>query len=228
MKKILYVLLVGLFSCACSGNTCYQVFYNGELAEERYYENGILKSIVAHNCSDTKDSIVFDGAIRGFHLINNKYVSNDSMPFYKFYYPDFDYSLHRNEIYSYIDSRILLEGVLWSLASIDNELKTKAISKIITRDASSIILEYQNLDTRCLLNGMFQLFNTEELKNIKVLIKDRALVKLILSGENIEKRILFEYFNGILYKEKIYYYNKGENESCYYEEYSFLKKVIST
>ena len=224
MRKFLFVFIFILIYSACYSRICYRVLYNGKLIEERNYEDGSLKSIVAYNLSDTKDSIVYDGEIKSYHYDGKNYSLADSSPYSNYYYPDFDKSICNNYICRVIKSRVLLENIIWSLASIDNEVlldSTFLSSKRITKKgASNYSIEYKNLNVQCQLYGIFQTYNTEKLKSLKIVIKNGLLIKLLFKGEETDQIVLFDYFNNILQKEKIYFYKKGEYQPTYVEEYS--------
>lgn len=229
MKKILLVFMVTFIfiGSACSSKICYRVSYNGNLIEERNYENGILKSIIAYNLSDTKDSIVYDGEIKLFNYIGDDYSLSESSPFSKYYYPDFDKSVCDNYVYGLIKSNVLLENVIWALASIDDKVMSSGActssNRIIKGNASNYCIEYKNLNTQCQLPGIFQTFNTEKLRSLKIVIKNGLLKKMFFKGEETDKRVLFDYSDGFLQKEKIYYYTKGESKPQYMEQYAFSR-----
>ena len=217
-----------MVNSVCSGSNCYRVLYNGSLIEKRYYEDGVLKSIVAYNLSDTKDSIIYDGGIKCFHFSGNEYVDKDPFASKKHYDPYFDKSLGQSHIYNTVRSQILLEDVLWSLASIDSEITLDSIrmsqNRIITEEASGCSIEYRDLNTQCQLYGLFQTYNTEKLESVKAIIKDGCLIKLLFVGEKTNKTVVFEYLNDCLYKEKVYYYNRGVEDCLFSEEYCYIRK----
>lgn len=223
MKGVFFLLFILFVTNEYSHS--YRVFYNGKLIEERNYEDGNLSSIVAYNLSDTKDSIIYDDEIKCYHYSNNRYVSVNPFSFQKYYYSNFDKSLSQNHIYYIIKYHTLLEDVLWSLALIDNEVAVDSArfsqNRIITEEEFSCSIEYKNLDVQCQLYGMFQTYNTEILKSIKVFIKNGFLTKMIFVGENTKKIVVFEYINDRLFKEMLYYYNNENDDICYSEEYCF-------
>lgn len=226
MRKIIYIIIVVFVVSSCAPKTYYKVFFDGNLIENRYYVKGRLKSVVAYNLSDTKDSIIYNGYLESFHWDNNEYVGKDANILEKFYQPDFDNSLRNNYIYRIIKSHTLLESIIWSLACLDNEIineRTNVYRKrIITKKASDIIVEYTNIDSQSLFNGyLFQTYNTEKLKHVRVYVNDGFLKKILFIGKNINKTVLFEYENNVLCKEKIIYYNNGVES--YSEEFSFVK-----
>ena len=141
MKKLLYFLIISFINCACYNGVYYQVFLNGNLIEDRYYEHGLLKSIVAYNISDTKDSIIYDGEIKNYHFYNKKYAIDSTFVFQKYFLSSFDQSIQGNLIYRMVKNHVLLEDILWSLATIDNEFIKGDISsiknRIITTDQSN-------------------------------------------------------------------------------------------
>ena len=221
MRKFVFVFILILIYSACYSKICYRVLYNGELIEERNYEDGSLKSIVAYNLSNTKDSVVYDGEIKSYHYNGKNYHLVDPFPYSKYYYPNFDKSICNNYIYSVIKSRVLLENIIWSLASIDNEVLLDISSKrIIKESASNYSIEYKNLNVQCQLYGFFETYNNEKLRSLKIVIKNGLLIKILLMGEETNQVVLFDYSNNILQKEKIYYYKKGEYKPIYVEEYS--------
>lgn len=225
MKNSILTIISFIIFSSCCGKVCYTVSYNGNLIEERYYKGDKLESITAFNLSDSKDSIVYDGQIQFFHYHKQKYIPNSSFPFNNYYYADFDRSLRQNMIYRMIKSQILLENVLWSLATLDNEVDLDTIQKkIILDDSSSFIFEYRNINTQCQLYGPFQTYNSEKLNYVKVVIRDGYLMKLFLKGEETDIIVFFEYTNGIISKEKINFYDSGEKECRYYEEYDYNRK----
>ena len=228
MKNVWIIFFFFFVNISCSGSNCYRVLYNGSLIEERNYENGELKSIVAYNLSDTKDSIMYDGGIKCFHFLGNEYVDEDPFAFQKYYNSYFDKSLSQNLIYSTVESHVLLEDVLWSLASIDCEMALDSVrlsqNRIITEEASGYSIEYKKLDAQCQLYGLFQTYNTEKLESVKAIIKDGCLIKLLFVGEKTNKTVVFEYLNDCLYKVKICYYGRGVEDCLFSEEYCYIRK----
>lgn len=229
MKKILYFLIIPFINCACSESICYQVFYNGNLIENRYYEHELLKSIVAYNISNTKDSIIYDGDIKNYHFYDNKYSIDSLFVFKKYYYSSFDQSIQGNHIYRMVKSHVLLEDVFSSLSTIDNELTngstTSKKNRIITTDHSNYCIEYNNLNGQFQLYGLFDINDElkDILKSVKVIISDGYLNKLNIVGEKTRKTVIFKYENGSLSKVIINYYYKEEKEPSYSEEYYFKK-----
>lgn len=213
--------MIACVTCSCAPKTYYKVFRDGNLIEDRYYVKGRLKSIVAHNLSDTKDSIVYNGKIECYHWDDGEYISKEAYILEKFYYPDFDNSLRNHNIYRIITSHFLLENIMWSLASIDDETSNN-INRNITKDASHCTVEYSNINTQCqLYDYLFQTYNTEILKQIKLFVDNGFLRKILLVGESTSKTVLFEYENNALFKEKIFYYKDGVEN--YNEEFTFIK-----
>lgn len=226
LNKVVVLMTMMVVIVSCAPKTYYKVFFDGNLIENRYYVKGRLKSVVAYNLSNTKDSIIYNGSLESFHWDNNEYVGKDANIFEKFYYPDFNNSLRNDYIYRIIKSHTLLENIIWSLACLDNEIINDSTNvyrkRIITKKASDIIVEYTNIDSQSLLYGyLFQTYNTEKLKHVKVFVNDGFLKKILFIGENINKTVLFEYENNVLCKEKIIYYNNGVEN--YSEEFSFVK-----
>lgn len=66
MKKVYILLFICFVNNAFSQNNSYRVFYNGKLIEEWNYEDGNIRSIVAYNLSDTKDSIIYNNGMNAF------------------------------------------------------------------------------------------------------------------------------------------------------------------
>ena len=225
MKKIYILLFICFVNNAFTQNNSYRVFYNGKLIEEWNYEDGNIRSIVAYNLSDTKDSIIYNNGMKCFHYSKNRYVPVDTFSFQKYYYSNFDKSLSQNHIYYIIKYHTLLEDVLWSLALIDNEVAVDSArfsqNRIITEEEFSCSIEYKNLDVQCQLYGLFQTYNSEMLKSVKVFVKDGRLNKMMFVGENTNKIVVFEYTNDCLCKEKVYFYNNENEDISCYEEYCF-------
>lgn len=230
---LVYLLIITFIICACSDKIlysdkiCYQVFYNGDLIEDRHYEHGLLKSIVAYSHSDTKDSIIYDGEIKNYHYYNNKYSIDSLFIYGKYYQSDFDQSLQENHIYRIVKNHVLLEDILWSLALIDNASTKSGINsikkRIITADQSNFSIEYNNLEGQFRLYGLFDTFNTETLQSVKLKITEGFLTEVVLTGDETRKKAIYEYKNGYLYKEKVYSYNIVEKECNYYEEYYYKR-----
>ncbi len=226
MRKFLFVFMVAFINSACANNICYQVLYNGNLIEEKNYEGEMLKSIIAYNLSDNKDSIVYDGGeIKSFHYNGNEYCPYVHSPLNNFYYPDFDKSICDNPVYELIKSRVLLENVIWSLVFIDNEVMSDSTNllsnRIINGDASNCSIDYKLINAHYQLPGVFQSYKVEKLKSLKIVIKDGLLTKLLLEGEETYKKVLFDYSNNTLQKEKIYHYQEGNSIPAYLEEYDY-------
>lgn len=234
MKQLLIILLSAFTCCACSKSTIYQVKCDDRLIEKRNYQNGKLQSIVAYNCTDTKDSIIFKDEVVWFHYGNNGFSLEKDVPFQKFYYPCFDKSLGDRAIYRMVKSQILLEDVLWSLAAIDDELNS---GHMLLSDNKRIVamndvcnIEYTNIDSNIMLYGLFELYNTEILHSLKILIKEGLLYKLIFTGEKTRQVVDFEYENSILAKEKIYFYDIRTSKCSFTQDYSFesARQVINS
>ena len=225
MKQLLIILLSAFTCCACSKSTIYQVKCDDRLIEKRNYQNGKLQSIVAYNCTDTKDSIIFKDEVVWFHYGDNGFSLEKDVPFQKFYYPCFDKSLGDRAIYRMVKSQILLEDVLWSLAAIDDELNS---GHMLLSDNKRIVamndvcnIEYTNIDSNIMLYGLFELYNTEILHSLKILIKEGLLYKLIFTGKKTRQVVDFEYENSILAKEKIYFYDIRTGKCSFTQDYSF-------
>ena len=222
---ILIILLSAFTCCACSKSAIYQIKCDDRLIEKRNYQNGKLQSIVAYNCTDTKDSIIFKDEVVWFHYGDNGFSLEKDVPFQKFYYPCFDKSLGDRDIYRMVKSQILLEDVLWSLAAIDDELNS---DHILLSDNKRIVamndvcnIEYTNIDSNIMLYGLFELYNTEILHSLKILIKEGLLYKLIFTGEKTRQVVDFEYENSILAKEIIYFYDIRTGKCSFTQDYSF-------
>jgi hypothetical protein len=223
-----FVFLLTFIKSFCAADSiCYLVSYNGHLIEEKNYEDGTLKSIVTYCLSETKDSVVYDGEIKTFHHDGNKYLPSDSLPFCN-YYQDFDKSINDNSVYSLIKSKVLLENVIWSLASIDDEIMQNSAGSLSNRtikgNASDCSIEYKNLNKQYVLSGIFQTYNSERLQSLKIVIKDGLLIKIFFKGEFTDEMVSFEYSNSVLRREKIYYYKNGNSKPTYLEGYCFNVK----
>lgn len=214
---------------ACYSKKCYRVLYNGNLIEERNYEKGVLKNIVVYNLSESKDSIVYDGELKSYRYNGNDYSPNDNFPFNKYYYPDFDKSIYDNYLYGMIKSRVLLENIMWSLASMDNEIVSDSTglfsncNRIIKGGGCKWSIEYKNINIQCYSSGILQTYNIEKLQSLKIIIKNGALIKLLFKGEKTDKKVSFDYSNNHLQKEIIKYYEKGMSKPIYTEEYRFIQ-----
>ena len=119
----------------------------------------------------------------------------------------------------------MLESLLWSLASIDEEVSSDSIwltkNRRITYEAGNSVITYSNLNRQCLLKGLFNTYNNEKLKTMKVFFKDGFLLKISFIGETTSQTASFEYKNGHLYRERICYYKTGNEDSYYSEEYRY-------
>ena len=229
MRKIVLLLFVGLTISAFSQDYNYLVKCEGKLVEERHYRNDTLNSIIAYNCTDTKDSITYDGQdVVWYHYRENGFKLDNLYPFHKFYYAFFDQSLHNNHVYDLIKSHSLIEDVLWSLAVIDDGISSDSIfsskRRTIIQNGTGCCIVY-NINSRCILHQLFEIYKDEILNTLKVYIKDGFLVKLIFEGERINQIVNYTYKGRDLIKEKILYIDNQKNTtSC--KKYKYYKKSI--
>ena len=90
MKKIIVLLFIGFTINVFSQDYNYLVKCNGKIVEERHYLNDTLNSIIAYNCTDTKDSITYDGQdVVWYHYRENDFKIDNLYPFHKFFYVAF-------------------------------------------------------------------------------------------------------------------------------------------
>ena len=170
MRKILILLFIGITISAFSQDYNYLVKCKGKLVEERHYLNDTLKSIIAYNCTDTKDSITYDGQnIVWYHYRKDDFELDNLYPFHKYYYAYFDKSLQNNHVYNLIKSHCLIEDVLWSLADIDNSISSDSTllspKRTIIQNGTECCIIYK-IDSRCMLHQLFEIYKDESL-NIK-------------------------------------------------------------
>lgn len=204
------------------------VKYNGKTIEKRHYRNGSLNSIIAYNCTDTKDSIIYNGQdISWYHYRENCFQLDNLWPFHKFYYAYFDKSLQKNHIYDLVKSHLLIEDVLWSLAVIDNDISTDSMllskNRIVSQSENECCIIYK-IDSQCILHQLFETYKDEVLKTLSVYIKNGFLVKLFFEGEKTNKIVTFEYKNDSLVKEKIEYIDTQLGKSLFHEKYKYFRK----
>ena len=205
----------------------YLVEYNGKIIETRHYQNDTLSSIIAYNCTDTKDSITYNGQdIKWYHYRDHDFHLDSLSPFQKFYYAYFDKSFQTSQIYSLIKKQSLIEDVLWSLAVIDDEISSDSTlssnKKTIYQDESSCCIVYK-IDSRCMLHQLFETYKDEVLKELSVDIKNGVLSKLVFEGDNINKIVTFKYNNDSLIEETVRYLDSRTGKSCAHEEYRFYR-----
>ena len=229
MRKIVLLLFVGLTISAFSQDYNYLVKCEGKLVEERHYLKDTLNNIIAYNCTDTKDSITYDGQdIIWYHFRENEFQLDNLYPFHKFYYAYFDKSLQNNHVYNLIKTHCLIEDVLWSLAVIDDDISSDSIlsskRRTIIQNGTECCIVY-NINSRCMLHQLFEIYKDEILNTLKVYIKDGFLVKLIFEGERINQIVNYTYKGRDLIKEKISYIDNQKNTtSC--KKYKYYKKSI--
>ena len=227
MRKILILLFIGITISAFSQDYNYLVKCKGKLVEERHYLNDTLKSIIAYNCTDTKDSITYDGQnIVWYHYRKDGFELDNLYPFHKYYYAYFDKSLQNNHVYNLIKSHCLIEDVLWSLADIDNSISSDSTllspKRTIIQNGTECCIIYK-IDSRCMLHQLFEIYKDESLNTLKVYIKDGFLVKLIFEGERINQIVDYKYKGCDLIKEKISYIDNQGN-TVYHKKYKYYKK----
>jgi hypothetical protein len=120
------------------------------------------------------------------------------------------------------------------LAAIDDELNS---GHMLLSDNKRIVamndvcnIEYTNIDSNIMLYGLFELYNTEILHSLKILIKEGLLYKLIFTGKKTRQVVDFEYENSILAKEKIYFYDIRTGKCSFTQDYSFesARQVINS
>lgn len=230
-NKMKYLIVVFLFSLnlnVSSQNYDYTVKYNGKIIENRHYQNDTLSSIIAYNCTDTKDSIIYNGKeISWFHYDDNGFRLDNLWPFHKFYYAYFDKTLQNNRIYDLVKSHLLIEDVLWSLAVIDNDISTDitSLSKdgIISQRGTEHCITYK-IHSQCILHQLFETYKNEVLETLSIYIKNGFLVKLFFEGEKTNKTVTFKYKQNSLIKEKIYYTDAQLGKTLFQEEYKYFRK----
>lgn len=227
MRKTIVLLFIGLTISAFSQDYNYLVKCKGKLVEKRCYLNDTLNSIIAYNLTDTKDSITYDGQdIVWYHYREDDFKLDNLYPFHKFYYAYFDKSLQNNHVYDLIKSHYLIEDVLWSLADIDDGISSDSLAlsqkRTIIRNETEYCIVY-NINSRCMLHQLFEIYKDEILNTLKVYIKNGFLVKLIFEGERINQIVNYKYKGCHLIKEKISYIDNQGN-TVYHKKYKYYKK----
>jgi len=205
---------------------CY-VKYNCKIIETRHYQNDTLSSIIAYNCTDTKDSITYNGQdIVWYHYLDHDFYLDKFSVFPKFYYAYFDKSLQKSQIYSLVKNQSLIEDILWSIAAIDDEINSDSTlisnKKNINQDESECSIIYQ-IDSRCMLHQLFETYKDEVLKKLSVYIKKGVLVKLVFEGDHTNKIVTFKYKNNSLTEEKVCYMDSRTRKLFAREKYRFYK-----
>lgn len=217
-----------IICCLLSEQVTYLVRLDNEIIEERIYKKNELQSIVAFNCSDTKDSIVFKDGIVFYHYNVDGYVREEYSPYDKFYYMDFDKSQYNNGIYDLVKSHLLVEGVLWSLAALDETLGSDNVllsdKKTVTKNSDGWNIEYVNINSKIQLPFLFETYNDEILKSLKIYITDGLLSKLSFDGTNTRQIVEFEYDNGVLHNEYVRVSDVNNGQLISVDEFSFIKK----
>ena len=61
MRYLIILLILSLTTHVFSQDYACYVNYNCKIIETRHYQNDTLSSIIAYNCTDTKDSITYNG-----------------------------------------------------------------------------------------------------------------------------------------------------------------------
>ena len=227
MKKIIVLLFIGFTINVFSQDYNYLVKCNGKIVEERHYLNDTLNSIIAYNCTDTKDSITYDGQdVVWYHYRENDFKIDNLYPFHKFYYAYFDKSLQSSHIYDLIKSHHLIEDVLWSLAVIDDDISSESTllseNRAIKHEGTECCITYK-INSRCMLHQLFETYKDEVLKTLTVYIKDGFLVKLVFEGERTNKIVNYKYKGTDLVKEKICFIDNQHKRTLSHKEYKYYR-----
>lgn len=198
-------------------------FHNGELIEKRNYEKVKLQSIVCYEQHTPKDSLVYDGNdVLCFHLQGDSIAEMPLYPYMKYYYCEFDESLQNNYIYHMIKYKQLQERILYFLATIDSEITDDGAFVEKDRQLYSIrIVIASNIKNQYEISFFAELetYRYEPLESMYINIHNGFLTKALFKGKKTDVNIIFEYQDGKLKKEKIFYSTTRRVSS--YEEYSY-------
>lgn len=199
-------------------------FHNGELIEKRNNEKVKLQSIVCYEQHTPKDSLVYDGNdVLCFHLQGDSIAEMPLYPYMKYYYCEFDESLQNNYIYHMIKYKQLQERILYFLATIDSEITDDGAfvekRQTIVFNKDSYRIKYKKINMKFRFFAELETYRYEPLESMYINIHNGFLTKALFKGKKTDVNIIFEYQDGKLKKEKIFYSTTRRVSS--YEEYSY-------